>query len=109
MSVQKYITFVASTPANSTVVGAVVTPDDNQERTVTGVLTGDSTKLNRTQIERTGLTVVDIDNSLMAQQAGFIPVNVVFKSGIQINVGSENGTAGAVNNFPITIQYTVPL
>jgi len=108
MTVTKYLTYVASTPANTTELTQQITQDDNQDRHLVGILTGDATKLNRTQIQLSGKVVVDIDNSLMGQQKDFIPLDVTFKAGVFFFLGTQNGTAGAVDNIPITIKYEVP-
>lgn len=57
----------------------------------------------------TGNPIADLDNGLMAQQRGFIPVNEVYGGGVQISLDVRNNSAGAlaVNTDAIVVAYTV--
>jgi hypothetical protein len=105
----KYVTYVGSVAANSTTSNAVATQDDNQVRTITGIFSGDTTKLNRTQLALAGKVMVDIDDSAFSAANGLLPVSVSYPVGVLIFLGFQNGTGGAVNNQPIVVQYTVPI
>lgn len=87
----------------------ITTPDDSKPRTVIGILSTNQTKLIRTVLLHTGNPIADIDNGIMAQQRGFIPVSESYPGGTPISVDVRNNSAGAlaVNTDAIVIAYTV--
>lgn len=87
----------------------VATPDDTRQRTVTGILSTNQTKLIRTVLMHTGNPIADIDDGVMAQARDFYKVNESYPGGTQISVDVRNNSAGAlaVNTDAIVIRYEV--
>lgn len=87
----------------------VATPDDSSPRTLRGVLSTNQTKLISTVVLKTGTIIAIIDDGVMAQQRGFIPLNTVYESGKPMSVDVRNASAGALaaNTDAIVLQYEV--
>ena len=87
----------------------VTTPDDAQNRRLTGVLSSNQTKLIRTVVMKTGQQIADLDNGVMAQQRDFIPLDVRYDQGVIMSVDVRNNSAGAlaVNTDAIVLRYEV--
>lgn len=109
MATVKLLTYYSSANTLANSVAQIATQDDNQDRTILGILCNDQTKLVRTQIQLAGKLVFDVDDFLMTQQKQWIDCNIVFKAGIYIFLGLQNGSGGNITNAGITIKYSVPV
>lgn len=109
MATVKLLTYYTTANAGANSVAQVATQDDNQDRTILGVLCNDQTKLVRTQIALIGKTVFDVDDFLMTQQKELIACNIVFPKGTFVFLGLQNGAGGNIVAAAITIKYSVPV
>jgi hypothetical protein len=109
MATVKLLSFYSSASAGANSLAQIATQDDNQDRTIVGILCNDQTKLVRTQVQLAGKLVFDVDDGLMAQQKEWIDCNIVFKAGVFIFLGLQNGSGGNITNAGITVKYSVPV
>lgn len=107
----KYVRFQIPAVGAGVALGEtqIQTPDDSKPRTVTGILSTNQTKLIRTVLLHTGNPIADIDDGIMAQQRGFIPVNEPYPGGTPMSVDVRNNSAAALAaaTDAIVIQYQV--
>jgi len=103
----KVLTQVISTAANSSSLAAVATQDDNLQRTLTGIWVSDHTTGLQAEVQLTGKTVVQVDDTVMNLLKDFLEVEVVFPPGIQFFLGFNNTTGGAINNVAFIYRYEV--
>jgi hypothetical protein len=87
---------------------ALITPDDNLTRTVTGIYVSDQTRLGHTQLFNGQRKAADIMHELFAVVDQFVTLDETFAPGIQINLIVFNDSVGALTaNTGVIVRYTV--
>lgn len=107
MQAYRYATAYITALAGDTTQVELKTSENNKQRTITGIYSGDHTADVHTQIENNGKVLVDVDNTVFTTLNGLLPVSTVFDIGDPVFINLDNQSGGTITNAPITVQYSV--
>lgn len=98
----------AAVPANTTVDNLLSTPDDNKQRTLKGIWCTTLVLGVQVAVLRAGYEAARFDSTIFNTALGFLPLDLSFDIGIQIDVRLINTTGGASAAGAFTVQYELP-